>query len=373
MLSTVGTHLGPGRAYTHPFAGPSVVPSSLLPPANINSLPPNLNSALVNMSATEFARPHPKPRYNSGPIRNGSVGSSGNTNSNGSKFSEQNSPVNLAVSNSQMTQSLHSPKDERMDIQQKSDVHSPTANNLYSPSRIPYGTNVVPGSYREIDYSSLYGRPAGMYGAPNIYLSSNRSQLHHRPYLTTPLDSYSNYLPTYNPPSTLSHLVQSQLPNISSPAAAQMSSLTLSTQQQQNSGNGLIMNSSLSQSSASLLSKSTISLSPTSSLVNENIINHRHHSLPSASSSSSGSGGNGGRNKSDKLLEKEIKDRSQSVTSSSIGASGHEGRSGKHVGFKVPSGKEGSMKHRILTRPYGEKDGGRRKSPNSIEKYALVR
>lgn len=361
MLSTVGTHLGPGRAYSNPFAGPSVVPSSLLPPANINTLPQNLNSALASMSATEFARPHPKPRYNSGQIRNGSVGSSG-----GSKFSEQNSPVNLAVSNSQMTQSLHSPKDDRMEIQQKSDVHSSTANNLYSPSRIPYGTNVVPGAYREIDYSSLYGRPAGMYGAPNIYLSSNRSQLHHRPYLTTQLDSYSNYLPTYNPPSTLSHLVQSQLPNISSPAAS-ISSVTLSTQQQQQQtpGNSLIMNSSLSPSSASLISKSSISLSPTSSLLNENMINHRHHSLPSSSSS--------GRNKSDKLLEKEIKDRSHSVTSSTIGANGHEGRSGKHVGFKVPSGKEGSMKHRILTRPYGEKDGGRRKSPNSIEKYALVR
>ena len=30
--------------------------------------------------------------------------------------------------------------------------------------------------------------------------------------------------------------------------------------------------------------------------------------------------------------------------------------SGKAVDFKIPSGKEGSLKHRILTRPYGEKD-----------------
>lgn len=29
---------------------------------------------------------------------------------------------------------------------------------------------------------------------------------------------------------------------------------------------------------------------------------------------------------------------------------------GKAVDFKIPSGKEGSLKHRILTRPYGEKD-----------------
>lgn len=32
-------------------------------------------------------------------------------------------------------------------------------------------------------------------------------------------------------------------------------------------------------------------------------------------------------------------------------------RNGKSDGFKVPSGKEGSMKHRILTRPYSEKEG----------------
>jgi hypothetical protein len=32
-------------------------------------------------------------------------------------------------------------------------------------------------------------------------------------------------------------------------------------------------------------------------------------------------------------------------------------------GFKIPSGKEGSLKHRILTRPYGTDRDGRRKSP----------
>lgn len=37
----------------------------------------------------------------------------------------------------------------------------------------------------------------------------------------------------------------------------------------------------------------------------------------------------------------------------------------KNANFKVPSGKEGSMKHRILTRPYGEKDGKQR-SPTAL-------
>lgn len=36
-----------------------------------------------------------------------------------------------------------------------------------------------------------------------------------------------------------------------------------------------------------------------------------------------------------------------------------------NVGFKVPSGKEGSLKHRILTRPY-DKDGKQQRSPPGI-------
>lgn len=35
---------------------------------------------------------------------------------------------------------------------------------------------------------------------------------------------------------------------------------------------------------------------------------------------------------------------------------------GKSADFKVPCGKEGSLKHRILTRPYGEKDNNKIKS-----------
>lgn len=50
-------------------------------------------------------------------------------------------------------------------------------------------------------------------------------------------------------------------------------------------------------------------------------------------------------------------------------------KSDKNANFKVPSGKEGSMKHRILTRPYGEKDGKQRSptalanNPNKYVKY----
>lgn len=175
MLSAVGSHLGPSRGYSHPFAGPQAPP--LLPPNNLSALPP----ALAAMS-TEFARPHPKPRYNS---NGGGGGVSNQMRNNGSKYSEQNCPVNLAVgsSSSSNTSSLtHSPKDDRLDHQQqqqlqqqqqsqpvqqtKSDVLSSSASNLFSPSRLSYGNTPTIGNnaYQGIDFQALYGRTGALYG-----------------------------------------------------------------------------------------------------------------------------------------------------------------------------------------------------------------
>lgn len=47
------------------------------------------------------------------------------------------------------------------------------------------------------------------------------------------------------------------------------------------------------------------------------------------------------------------------------GGSSSDGSGKNNNNFKVPSGKEGSLKHRILTRPFGEKDGKQR-SPNTM-------
>lgn len=59
------------------------------------------------------------------------------------------------------------------------------------------------------------------------------------------------------------------------------------------------------------------------------------------------------------MKDKEPKSAGGKIISSSDG-------SGKNNNnFKVPSGKEGSLKHRILTRPFGEKDGKQR-SPNTM-------
>ena len=68
ILSAVESHFGPGRPYPHHFIGSvsasvagSAIPS-LLPTAC--PIPPaGLSSAVAAMSAAEFARPHPKPRY----------------------------------------------------------------------------------------------------------------------------------------------------------------------------------------------------------------------------------------------------------------------------------------------------------------------
>lgn len=105
------------------------------------------------MSAAEFARPHPKPRYQQNGIRNG-------LSSPRSKYStEQNLPVNLAVGSSSTITTI---KDEPTNLQTKQDVISQSA-SLYS-QRLPYGANgpSVANNYQPIDFNSLYGR-AGIY------------------------------------------------------------------------------------------------------------------------------------------------------------------------------------------------------------------
>lgn len=111
------------------------------------------------MSAAEFARPHPKPRYQQNGLRNG-------LSSPRSKYStEQNVAVNLAVGSSSTISSI---KDERIEqqptnLQTKQDVISQST-SLYS-QRIPYGATGpnVTNNYQTIDFNTLYGR-AGMYG-----------------------------------------------------------------------------------------------------------------------------------------------------------------------------------------------------------------
>jgi hypothetical protein len=289
------------------------------------------------MSATEFARPHPKPRYSNGPVNRN--GSSSNSVIN-SKFSEQNSPVNLAVTNSTIP-TQQQPKDDRLLIEhqsQKVDVSS----NLYPPPRMPQycgHPTVVSNAYREIEYPGIYSRSANMYGTTGLYSShvlASRPQSHHRnAFMASQLDSYSSYLP-YNPPSTLGVLVP---PQIQIDANSVISSSIPSAQ---NGGNGIIT------------TKSNL-------LINENNSsshNHNRHHSSLPPSITMGRGGSLSGIGNSGSIEKIEKERSLSTSNN------------KNVGFKVPSGKEGSLKHRILIRPNGEKDG-RRKSPSSVDKVTL--
>lgn len=88
MLSAV-ENVGPGRIYNHPFAGPQ---SSLLQSIPLATSLSSLNSNSTSMSASEFAIPNSKSRYNCSSNGYSSV----NTLSR-SKYTEQNVPVNLAL------------------------------------------------------------------------------------------------------------------------------------------------------------------------------------------------------------------------------------------------------------------------------------
>lgn len=60
-----------------------------------------------------------------------------------------------------------------------------------------------------------------------------------------------------------------------------------------------------------------------------------------------------------------------SIKSKSTGSGGNMiMANGKAVGFKVPSGKEGSLKHRILTRPFSDRES---KSSKSLIHGSIIR
>lgn len=154
---------------------------------------------------------------------------------------------------------------------------------------------------------------------------ANRNQLHHRPnYLNPPLESYPSYLHNNYSQQQQQQIVlappQSSLPAI--PITNSSSSMPLSSPSSILSSPSSTASSS-SQNGVQQPQINQIKSNSTSSISDRNCLNR----------------------------EKEIKNS-------------------KSVGFKVPTGKEGSMKYRILARPY-EKDG-RRKSP-VMDKATIAR
>ncbi|XP_055710989.1 uncharacterized protein LOC129806426 isoform X2 [Phlebotomus papatasi] len=253
MLSAVESHLGPSRAYTHPFVGPTV--TALVPNCHpISSFPP-LNTPPANMSAAEFARPQPKVRYNGNLSSRSALATSPR-----SKYIEQTGPVNLAVgsgSNSPKMDTLPPPQ-----VSQQPPLLYDTSATFSQP----------------LSYPGLYGRSAAaqLYGRSALYplhsLAPPRSA--HGTYIAPQLD--------YHPTAPfLSAVPYSPTANLQPPPAE-------------------------TPAGASILKKS-----------------------PTVSNAF--------------CTPKESKNS---------------------VSFKVPSGKEGSLKHRILTRPYSERESTKRKSPS---------
>uniref|UniRef100_U5EQ37 AXH domain-containing protein n=1 Tax=Corethrella appendiculata TaxID=1370023 RepID=U5EQ37_9DIPT len=210
MLSAVESLL-PGRIYSHPYAGPTAATTSLLNQLPTASLP-LLNSSFNEMSVAEFARPHPKQRYNDALLRNGlsvrsASSSSVSAQSSGTKYSDQqqNGPVNLAVSsNTSSIESTHLHHNhqphtaksalEYQQEQQKQLVESDIGKLYSSNSRLSsfYSSPAAidTNNYQALNFS-LYGNP---YGYPPPTHLDNR--LLQRTYLSTQREPYN---PTYLP------------------------------------------------------------------------------------------------------------------------------------------------------------------------------
>ena len=176
MLSAL-EQIGPlagGRVYTHPYS--NSVGASLLPPQP-TSLPHHLLASTYNpMSAAEFARPHPKPKYNG---QNGVTTPRNGLASPRTKYSneQQNGPVNLAVGASNqaqlspntVTQST-SPKDcgesKDIDVVGLGNGNGNGLSMVYSQnSRLTFPTS--PGlsssgyQHPALNYNSIYGSRYG--------------------------------------------------------------------------------------------------------------------------------------------------------------------------------------------------------------------
>lgn len=280
-----------------------------------------------------------------------------------SKYLEQNGPVNLAIGTSSSPNPTASspsisisPKDERspMDV---GNGGQPSPREAFSPNRLPYPNSpaALTGAasmYQHALNYGLYSRGFPMY--PPHPLAAARSL--QRPFLTGQLDPYPTFIPSvpFTPPGQPG-LTAPQLPPL------QTSSGILPPPQPSTSipsPNGLKMVShhgmdsrlppnvpssphpqlppSMQMQMHKMDLKSKMGkASPNQHQVNYNNNHHQSHNLNSQIANNNGNSSNSNNQNSNNT---------------------------DNVGFKVPSGKEGSLKHRIL-RPY-EKDAKQR-SPTS--------
>lgn len=406
------------------------IPTNLSPSSssstNINNK--NLNNSAqvaVAMSSAEFARPHPKqPRYstntsssssnnnnnniinnnninhnnnntisnNNGSsngiplhLRNNKIGSSclSNTSSSTSSLSsntsvsssrtkystDQSAPVNLVTNNNSNinsnSNSIHnsinstpSPpiRDTTLDtssgqlppppppptVSQQSATESEMMSGMYTPKLQFLPSD--PLSYH-LSYSRILNR-TGPYGTPSLYPShlSYRGQIHNRPtYINEP---YTGYLSTvsYSPTGVPSTLRQ---PPVAPPAQQ----INLGSPH----GTSSLPNSSHSNQSNSALCTTQLPGMPDPRHPPQPL-SHHHMNQPQLISAE--------RQPQISHLKEKESSKNPIYLNGKINSNSTVPVS--TAGFKVPSGKEGSLKHRILTRPthYGEKDA-RRRSPTT--------
>uniref|UniRef100_A0A336LYF2 CSON010387 protein n=1 Tax=Culicoides sonorensis TaxID=179676 RepID=A0A336LYF2_CULSO len=349
MISAVESHMGPGRPsfYASPhlphspmhLQSPISQTSVQIPPSSTQTGLPNYNSS--STMSDQFARPHPKTRFNGVLPRNG-------VSSPRSKYPDQNGPVNLAVmpNNASSPHSPNipspnnnsaSPKDDRPLAMDQS--VSPKDTNLletFSNSRLPYANNaaaLVNAAY----YRQFHYRFSGLY--PHAHHSVAQSMQRFEPY--PPFLPSVPYSP--QPPSHTSASQQQQ------------------QQQQQQQGLGPL---SISQQNGH--SKLHIDRQPLPSLLpplnaNNPLIAQQQHQQQHKEMYKESSKISHQNNNINFNNHKDMK----SVSPNSPHHNNNNNNNNNNLGFKVPSGKEGSLKHRILTRPY-DKDGKPQRSPPGI-------
>ncbi|KAL9694842.1 hypothetical protein quinque_014127 [Culex quinquefasciatus] len=409
MLSAVENHLGSGRVYPHPFPGSTVAggPSTA---ALLGQLPlsaavglPLLAAAggpnLVDMSVAEFARPHPKQqqRYGEAP-RNGLHSMSAR-----SKYSEppqspqqqqqhQNGPVNLAKESVTDLGKLYSPTNPRLAF-----FPSPLDANSYAG--LNYG--LYPFGYPAAHLDArMLGRPTYLPGqrepynppsflTPGSYGSSESPKSKMYPSVSlSHLNGHSGLKPTSLPQLPQDKLLADERsPTMPlSPSSSTLMGAAASYAERERSSylNGLTDHPMHSKYQAQHEKENKHEhkqhhsshsqqqqLHPGSGGPSMHALHHFPPPLPatahppSSSSSSSMSPSSNQRHHSMPHPSTHGHYHGQGLHGHSLSVDGLRlEQNPQENEFKVPSGKEGSLKHRILTRPASERDT-RRRSPTT--------
>lgn len=379
------------HSHHHMLAAHSALNSGgLLLPSTQLSAP--LPEVAVTMSSAEFLRPHPKPLRHNGlaggsgnnstgnPSGSPNSGNNTNGNSNGiplhgrgskvgggslnlgnaasprSKYSlDQAGPVNLVTSNNNSNCSSSgggnsstppmksSPSDQHPPPHSPSEREREMMAGILAAQKMPFPSSEA-ASAAVYQYSRALAANRSFYTDPSYFVTSQlvRAQLHP-----------DRHIYPYLHPSPSAYSPPGAPPLLGPPPAPAVAATQLVSPHSAST----LLSSSHNSPTGSSLSTTQLPVMP-----------ERHPHAPAAPPSlhlpspphlPQPSAMGVDRQPVSYPKEKDLKNISQLNGKTNIMLE-------NQAGFKVPSGKEGSMKHRILTRPpYGEKDVGRHRSPIS--------